>query len=121
MPFTTRVARSAGAWPLLIVAIAVASVVPAAAADPAQTAPLTFSPYIVNGTLTAAYPTTGALLIYDDASHSNVNSFCSGTLIGCQTFLTAAHCVCPDTADSAPACQRQGINDPSTLRVFLQH
>ena len=93
----------------------------AAAGDALPSHAPAFTPYIVNGTVTTAYPTTGALLIYDDASQSRLNSFCSGTLIGCQSFLTAAHCVCPDSADTAPACHRQGVSDPSTLRVFLQH
>jgi hypothetical protein len=118
--------RSLIGWsPLIVCALAAASAAPvtAAAGDliAAQTTHAAFTPNIVNGTVTSAYPTTGALLIYDDASQSTLSSFCSGTLIGCQSFLTAAHCVCPDNTDSAPTCQSQGGSDPSTLRVFLQH
>jgi hypothetical protein len=120
----TWVDRSTTGWSLLIVcALATAGAAPAAAADSVGTpsASTVYTPYIVNGTVTSAYPTTGALLIYGDASQTTLSSFCSGTLIGCHSFLTAAHCVCPDTTASAPECQSQGVNDPSTLRVFLQH
>jgi len=77
-------------------------------------------PRIVNGTLTSAFPTTGALLIYADAGHGEVAALCSGTLIGCDTFLTAAHCVCPDQSDDATSCQAQGLTDPARLEVFFQ-
>lgn len=48
-------------------------------------------PRIVNGVLTGDYPTTGALL--RGLSPDTATTWCSGTLIGCSTFLTAAHCV----------------------------
>ena len=60
-------------------------------------------PRIVNGVLTAEYPTTGALLRGIDAD--TASAWCSGTLIGCETFLTAGHCV-------------EG-HAPSDFRVFL--
>ncbi len=49
---------------------------------------------IVNGLETQAYPTTGALLHHALAAITSVNAaaYCTGTLIGCHTFLTAAHC-----------------------------
>jgi len=52
------------------------------------------SPRIVNGLDTQGFPTTGALLHHIDAPITSVNaaSWCSGTLIGCHTLLTAAHC-----------------------------
>jgi hypothetical protein len=49
------------------------------------------NPRIVNGVLTGAYPTVGALL--RGASADSAGTWCSGTLIGCSTFLTAGHCV----------------------------
>jgi hypothetical protein len=61
---------------------------------------------IVNGVATADHPAVGALL-----TPGNPNSaflVCSGTLIGCRTFLTAGHCV-------------EGALDPSSYVVFLQH
>lgn len=61
-------------------------------------------PRIVNGVLTQDYATTGALLYSGSAASpinaNNASSWCSGTLIGCRTFLTAAHCVYDDTAAS---------------------
>ncbi len=73
-------------------------------------------PRIVNGTFTSAFPSTGLLLAGDDTA--NASASCSGTLIGCNTFLTAAHCVC-DTV--GPDCQGAGAPDPSQSLVFLQH
>lgn len=79
-------------------------------------------PRIVNGVLTPAYPTTGAVLVGGDPfDATDVSTECTGVLVGCQTVLTAAHCVCPDQADTASACIAAGLTDPSTLQVFLQH
>ncbi|MFP6665455.1 MAG: trypsin-like serine protease [Deltaproteobacteria bacterium] len=61
---------------------------------------------IVNGLNTHAFPATGALLVGSTAD--NATSWCSGTLIGCNTFLTAAHCV-------------EDNSDPGGYFVFLQH
>ncbi len=74
-------------------------------------------PRIVNGTLTSQYPSVGALLA--PANPNIASLLCSGTLIGCHTFLTAAHCVCD--LDGA-ACQ-SGPNapNPGDYLVFLQH
>ncbi len=68
------------------------------------------SPRIVNGLNTHAYPSAGALL-YSQGGAINTNnagSWCSGTLIGCQTFLTAAHCVEDD-------------GNPANYWVYFQH
>jgi hypothetical protein len=48
-------------------------------------------PRIVNGVFSSDYPSTGALLRGSDAD--TASTWCSGTLIGCSTFLTAGHCV----------------------------
>ncbi len=77
------------------------------------------SPRIVNGRETAAYPSVGALLFYDDPNQTVLDTLCSGTLVGCRTFLTAAHCVCAGDAEDAAACQQQGLEDLRTLRVFF--
>lgn len=127
--------RLDGASPFLIglcAAIAVSLVgasgilpLPSAAADVATTdsssaATRALYPHIVNGESTFSHPETGALLMYDDSAASSLSGLCSGTLIGCQTFLTAAHCVCPDGAYDAQSCARRGTTDPATLRVFFQ-
>src|SRR5215831_16328787 len=70
-------------------------------------------PRIVNGSYTSLYPSTGALLFGSDPS--SAWTWCTGTLIGCGTFLTAAHCVCDR---SGPQCQSL---DPASRSVFLQH
>lgn len=62
-------------------------------------------PRIVNGVLTGDYPTAGALLRGTNAD--TASAWCSGTLIGCSTFLTAGHCV-----DGRSA---------SEFQVFLPH
>lgn len=72
---------------------------------------------IVNGTLSFQDPSVGALLRGPDPDRAV--AWCSGTLIGCNTFLTAAHCVCD--FDGA-ACQAGSpAPDPSEWFVFLQH
>jgi len=78
-------------------------------------------PRLVNGTATAAYPSVGALIEFEDGDGSTVHSLCTGTLIGCRTFLTAAHCVCPDDVEDAATCLADGPPDPSSFLVFLQH
>ena len=75
-------------------------------------------PRIVNGTFTSVFPTVGALLEGSSVGSSSMQ--CTGTMIGCQTFITAAHCVCDTTGTD---CQPGGPNEPnpSRLFVFLQH
>ncbi len=71
--------------------------------------PLT-TPRIVNGVSTHGYPSTGQLLYSGGVAidDNNAQAWCSGTLIGCNTFLVAAHCVADDQVSSH-------------YRVFLQH
>ena len=96
----------------MVLALAFSAAAPASGTDSDQ-APmrppsplLHFTPNIVNGIMTAQYPTTGVLL--HGSSFNDASMICSGTLIGCQTFLTAGHCVAG------------GLN-PSRYAVFLQH
>lgn len=49
---------------------------------------------IVNGIGTFRHPAAGALLKGSD--QGSAKPWCSGTLIGCDTFLTAAHCIASD-------------------------
>ncbi|HVM96809.1 MAG TPA: trypsin-like serine protease [Candidatus Acidoferrales bacterium] len=105
----------------LVLATVIAAVMrPHMSRGDAGAASTVFYPRIVNGLMTASYPSTGALLMYDDTKATSLNGLCSGALIGCHTFLTAAHCVCPDNSSDAASCERFGITDPATLRVFLQ-
>ncbi len=73
-------------------------------------------PRIVNGTFTSVFPSTGLLL--DGGNPATASASCSGTVIGCNTFLTAAHCVC-DTIGAD--CQGPGAPNPAASLVFLQH
>jgi hypothetical protein len=79
---------------------------------------------VVNGVIAQDRPTTGALL---QTSGTSYWSICSGTLIGCGTFVTAAHCVCeglrfeicdtPDPADFAVYLQDVGIAQVAAIEV----
>jgi hypothetical protein len=60
---------------------------------------------VVNGLPTTWYPAVGALLHRDSDAFGN---WCTATLIGCNTVLTAAHCVAEDA-------------EVSNYRMFLQH
>ena len=81
----------------------------------AQEAPPPISARIVNGVLTDAYPTTGALVSPADPARAEL--VCTGVMIGCRTFLTAAHCVCNGTGGDCPSAEL----DASDQLVFLQH
>jgi hypothetical protein len=67
-------------------------------------------PLVVNGNFSQHHPTTGALLV-DVGGH--LTGTCTGTLVGCDAFVTAAHCVCSGDISCTP--------NPAPYRVFLQH
>lgn len=67
---------------------------------------------VTNGVVAQDRPTTGALLSKTGINYALV---CSGTLIGCETFLTAAHCVCDGSPFSF--C---GTPNPSHYSIYLQ-
>jgi len=90
-----------------------------ALAQPASAPAGAAQPRIVNGAPTAVYPSVGALLTLDGFEETRLSGVCSGTLVGCHTFLVAAHCVCPPEVDSATDCRAAGLTDPAALRVFL--
>ena len=76
------------------------------------------SPRVVNGDTTWDYPTAGILLSGGSANSASLS--CSGTLIGCSTFLVASHCVCETIGAE---CQPGDAGEPnaSQFMVFLQH
>jgi hypothetical protein len=105
--------RGVALWLVFCAAVALAS----AFAPPAAAREVLEAPRIVNGTFTQALPSVGALLMPADP-HTGF-TWCSGTLIGCQTFLTAAHCVCDGDGTS---CQSgPGAPNPADFSVFLQN
>ncbi len=73
-----------------------------------------YRPHIVNGVVSGQFPSAGALLMGTSANTAQLE--CSGTLIGCDTFVTAAHCVC-----NGLGSQCQGINSPASYFVFFQN
>lgn len=103
--------------PLPLLAVRAIVLVALAAAPEAFAA----SPRIVNGALTFDYPSVGALLAASESRPGRYDGICTGTLIGCRTFLTAAHCLCPRDRLDFTACTNAGLTDPSTLRVYLPH
>lgn len=86
----TRPQRGAAAFAVLAVLLLGASArAERAALDPA------LHPRIVNGIDIHGYPSVGALLYGGNSpiDSDNAITWCSGTLIGCNTFLVAGHCV----------------------------
>ena len=77
-------------------------------------ASVSIRPRIVNGVLTDDFPAVAAVL--NGGSAQTATSWCTGTLIGCSTVVTAAHCVCGDR-DTGHDC----TPDPGARFVFLQH
>ncbi len=79
-------------------------------------------PRVVNGLPSTSFPQVGAILTVRGVEGAEgFGTACTGTLIGCATVLTAAHCVCPDEADNAATCTALGPADPAGIFVFFQH
>ncbi len=78
-------------------------------------------PRIVNGQATDHYPAVGMIAFYADRSRTQLAGLCSGSLIGCHTIVTAAHCVCPDRTEDYQSCLDEGAAEPETVLVFLPH
>jgi hypothetical protein len=101
--------RSRSKWACGLAMLVAVAVADPAAADRASLGSAA-RPRIVNGVDSHDYPTVGALL-YGVANApitaDTASLGCSGTLIGCRTLLTAAHCV-------------SGVA-PQEIWVYLQH
>jgi hypothetical protein len=70
---------------------------------------------VLNSVLEYGYPSVGALVHFDPAADSAPHVLCSATLVGCDTVLTAAHCVCPEvySCRSAPPSGEHSVFFPS--------
>ncbi len=75
----------------LIAVVGTLAAVPGAASPPTSESRARFHERIVNGVPAFGSPAVGALL--NGPTGDSARTWCSGTLIGCRTFLTAAHCV----------------------------
>ncbi len=74
---------------------------------------------IVQGTRTSDYPSVGMLLV---GNNPNTRSMvCTGTMIGCRTFLTAAHCVCLGDNNGTDCQAGPAAPDPARYQVYFQH
>ena len=76
---------------LTTVTVCLVTVLSSGASPEAAESRVRFHERIVNGVAAFGFPGVGALLIGPD--DDSASAWCSGTLIGCQTFLTAGHCV----------------------------
>ncbi len=87
----------------------------------AQTPNDTLEGRIANGLPTQQYPSVGYLILQGSVG----TGYCSGILIGCQTFLTAAHCICTDdngnTLTGAACLKQPTLLDPTGKLVYLQN
>lgn len=97
-----------------------AGVLPAAAE--AGEAPGRLEPRVINGELNWGTPAVGFFV----SPRADGVTSCSGTLIGCRTFVTAAHCLCTLVAEGrvltgAECRKRADLLDPAGKRVFFQH
>jgi len=107
---------SAGGRRFVLAASALALAVACGRAVAAHAAPA-LEPRIVNGNLTADLPSVAAVVV--PATPADASTWCSATLIGCETALTAAHCVCNGTGADCQSGPSAPV--PALYGVFLQH
>ena len=103
--------RSSPTLPILILSLSLPFALPLHGQ-----APKPIDEKIVNGLLDNLHPSVG---LFRNGGE------CSATLIGCQTVLTAAHCICtlPNSDDvDGPTCMaRPDLVTPAGKTVFFQH
>ena len=99
------------AWGTLVYGLVLPAWAPVAAASTAAVA----AP-IVGGTLTTDFPAVGVVLTGNDPDVATTR--CAGTLIGCRTVITAAHCVCSGTGAD---CQGAGAPAPTGVLAYFDH
>ena len=97
---------------LLLIALVLVTSTGAESADRVDTSGV--GARIVNGSFTSGYPAVGALL--NGINPTSAGMACTGTMIGCETFITAAHCVCTGLGSS---CQPPNAPSPTTRWVYL--
>ncbi len=104
--------RSRSALPILLLSLSLPVSLPLHGQSPQP-----IDPKIVNGLTDNLHPSVGLFKTNGGA--------CTATLIGCQTVLTAAHCVCTlpnDTTLDGPTCAaRADLVTPTGKSVFFQH
>jgi hypothetical protein len=108
-PARARLNRARAFGTATLVAIVLAIATRAAAGQPVA-APIT------GGAPTVGYPAVGALIAGADPTIARTE--CSGVLVGCRTFLTAAHCLCNGTGAE---CQGDAAPSASGWTVFFAH
>jgi len=75
-------------------------------------------PYIVNGVNTQQHPSTAALLYNSGGDAAYPTQICTATLIGCETILTAGHCVDSGAAQNYSVYfQHAGVFDVSSITL----
>ncbi len=74
---------------------------------------------IVNGLTTHDLPTTAVLLYDFSGDADDAIGYCSGTLIGCETVLTAAHCLEADLTASRNFVFLQNVGTVSVTSITL--
>jgi hypothetical protein len=104
--------RSRSALPILLLSLSLPLSLPLRGQSPRPV-----DEKIVNGLIDNLHPTVGLF--------STNGGECSATLIGCQTVLTAAHCICTlpngDDVDGATCAARADLVTPAGKSVFFQH
>ncbi|RMD83029.1 MAG: hypothetical protein D6815_07690, partial [Candidatus Dadabacteria bacterium] len=97
---------------------------PAPAAQAQPMAPVAPAARIVHGTLTPDFPAVGALLVGDLVAGvgdgRQAITGCTATLIGCNTAITAAHCVCGSDYTTG-GCSGPNPPEARLYGVFFPH